>query len=102
MPRPTTMKPFGEELSPILSEIESAIWEYEYYDGSKPNYTEEGFRAAAKIFMSVLMDKMYELQESETIPLSDKMNMAHKAGEDQRKLVKTYTNLDTHELYKKV
>jgi hypothetical protein len=92
--------PIGQKLSPILVEIENALWEHEAYISSKPEYTIEGFRAATKIFMSVLMDKMYELNIKEGMSLEDAGNMATKAGEEIRQIIKTYTDIDTHELYK--
>ena len=90
----------GKNLSKIFVEIEDTLWEFEANGGLKPEYTIGGFRAGIKIFMSVLMDKIWELQQDETIDLQDRINMANKAGEDIRKLIKTYTNIDTHELYK--
>lgn len=90
----------GKKLSPILVEIENLIFDFEINDGSKPNYDIEAFRAASKIFMSALMDKAYELQDLEKMEFEDRMNMAQKAGEDLRALVKVYTNIDTHDLYK--
>lgn len=90
----------GTKISSILEEIEHTLWEFEVNQaGTKPNYSIEGFRGAIKIFMSVLMDKMWELQSFEEMDLNDRMNMATKLGEDVRKLVKTYTNIDTHDLY---
>ncbi len=90
----------GEVLSPILSEIELTLLEYEASGGLKPNFTNEGFRAGIKIFMSVLMDKIWELQENEKMDMEDRLNMANMVGEDLRKVIKTYTDIDTHELYK--
>ena len=90
----------GKKLSPILVEIENLIFDFEINDGSKPNYDIEAFRATSKIFMSALMDKAYELQDLEKMEFEDRMNMAQKAGEDLRALVKVYTNIDTHDLYK--
>lgn len=92
--------PIGEKLSPVLSEIEDTLWEYEAYNGSKPGYTIKGFRAAVKIFMSVLADKIWELQSDENIEMEDRLKIAQKCGEDVRKLVKVYTDIDTHKLYK--
>lgn len=92
----------GKKISPILVEIEDTLWEFEANEANediKPEYTTEGFRAALKIFMSVLMDKMWELQSDEKIDMKDRLNMVHKAGNDVRKLVKTYTDIDTHEFY---
>jgi len=96
------MKSIGEKLSPILIEIEKTIWEHDYYRQSKPNFSNEAFRAAIKIFMTILMDKMWDLQCDENMSIEDKSNMAQKAGEDLRKLVKIYTNIDTHNLYNKI
>ena len=89
----------GQNISPILEEIENAIWAFEENDGQKPEYTKEGFRAAIKIFMSILMDKIWELQQDEKIDMDDRVYVVQKAGEDVRKLVKTYTDIDCHKLY---
>lgn len=91
----------GKKLSPILVEIEDTLWEFECYSGRKPEYTEEAFRASIKIFMSALMDKMWEVQNFDEMSMEDRGNMATKAGESVRELVKTYTGLDTHKLYEK-
>ena len=88
----------GKKLSPILEEIEDTLWEFDL-KGQKPEYTKEGFRAGIKIFMSVLMDKIWELQQDEKIDMEDRINMVQKAGEDVRQLVKTYTDIDCHKIY---
>jgi len=90
----------GKKISPILEEIETILVEFEVNSGVKPEYTVEGFRAGLKIFMSVLLDKMWELQQEEIIDMEDRGNMAQKAGEDIRALVKTYTGIDSFDLYK--
>lgn len=90
----------GEKISPILVEIENTLWEFEFNSGAKPEYTSEGLRAVVKIFASVLMDKMYNLQTEEKIELEDKIKMAEKVGNDIRNIVKIYTNIDTHDLYR--
>lgn len=91
----------GQKLTPILEEIETTLWEYEInFPNTPPEYEEKAIGSACKILMSVCMDKMWTLQENETLDIEDRMNMAQKLGEDIRKLVKTYTNIDTHELYK--
>lgn len=91
----------GKKISPILEEIENTLWEFEANRGLKPNYTTEGFRAAIKIFVSALMDKIWELQQDENTEIQDRLNMVQKVGEEIRELVKTYTNIDCHELYRK-
>ena len=90
----------GKQFSPILEEIENTLWEFEANSGLKPCYTDNGFRAGIKIFMSVILDKMWELQSNEDIDIKVREDMAQKAGEDIRKLIKTYTDIDTYNLYK--
>lgn len=91
----------GQRISPILTEIEDTLWEHEATVATKTEYTIDGFRSAVKIFMSVVMDKMWELQESENMSIEDRVKMVEKCGADVRNIVKIYTNIDTHELYKK-
>jgi hypothetical protein len=87
----------GKKLSPILSEIEDTLLEnYE----TKPGFDDEGFRASVYIFQSVLLDKMWELQEKENISIEVREDMATKCGKNIRSLIKTFTNIDTFELYK--
>lgn len=89
----------GKKLSRILVELEETLWEFDINVASKPEYTEDGFRAACKIFMSVLLDKMWDLQESEKMDIETRSNMALKAGNDFKKFIKTYTDIDTETLY---
>jgi hypothetical protein len=44
------------------------------------------------------MDKMYDNQDYDKMSLEDRINMTFKCGEDLRKLIFTYTNLDTHKV----
>lgn len=89
-----------ENVSLRLKEIEEFIFEHETTNGSKIDYDIETFRAATKIFMSILMTKAWELQEEEEMDFEDRINMVTKTGQDLRKLVKTYTGIDTYDLYK--
>ena len=89
----------GEQLSPILIEIESALLDHQVFDGSKLDFSMEAFRAVIKIFMDAMLDKMWELQQSENISMKDRVAMAVELGNEVRKLVKIYTNIDTHKLY---
>lgn len=91
-------KTIGEKLSPILTSIESTLWEYEAYEALQPHFTIDGFRASMKIFMATMMDKMYDFQLKKGI--KDKESMATELGEKVRAMVKEYTGIDTIELYK--
>jgi len=90
----------GKKISPILSEIESALIEYELNINRPPEYTDEGFRASVKIFLSVMLDKMWKLQEDEGIDINTRADMAEKLGTEIRNIIRVYTNIDTHSLYK--
>lgn len=93
-------KMIGKKLSGILHEIELALLEFEANVTRPPEYTDEGFRAAVKIFMSAMLDKMWKLQENEDIDIDARADMATKLGNELRNMVRVYTNIDTHNLYK--
>ena len=93
-------KMIGKKLSGVLHEIESALLEFEANVARPPEYTDEGFRAAVKIFMSAMLDKMWKLQENEDIDIDARADMATKLGNELRNIVRVYTNIDTHNLYK--
>ena len=90
----------GKKLEPILLELEMCILEHDAFNQKAPNYSNESFRAITKIFMSALMDKLWTLQENESIDMNDRMKMATAAGTELRKLIKTFTGIDTIKLYK--
>jgi len=93
-------KTIGEKLSPILAEIEDTLWEYEANCGLKPDYTMDGFKAGCKIFMSVLMDKMFERQRKEHCTQESSEKEAEMLGYKIRALLLEHAGIDTHELYK--
>lgn len=53
---------------------------------------------AVIIFQTALMDKMYDNQNYDKMNVDDRLKMAEKCGLDLRKLIHTYTNLDTHKI----
>lgn len=67
-------------------------------DENKPNYSNRDFMNTIIIFQTALMDKMYDCQTYDGLELEDRTKMAVKCGEDLRKLIHTYTGLDTHNL----
>jgi len=89
----------GQKLSPILKEIEDSLWEFEAEVGQPPLYTNDGFRGGIKIFISVMLDKMWDLQEDENMSMEDRSNMAEKCGSEVMEIVRKYTGVNTHELY---
>lgn len=93
-------KPIGQKLSPILEELENTLIDHASYNGSKPEFTNDGFRAGVQIFMSVMMDKLYEVQMSEGKTIEQSSNEATMMGFSIRGLILQYTKIDTHNLYK--
>lgn len=63
---------------------------------SKPNYSNRDFMNAIIIFQTALMDKMYDNQNFDGMYIEDRMKMAESCGLALRKLIHTYTGLDTH------
>lgn len=92
----------GQQISPLLETIEDALWEHDFRNGKPPEYTIGGFRASIRIFASALIDQLWNLQEKEGIDMEDREAMSEKCGQEIRKLVKTFTDIDTHDLYKKL
>lgn len=66
--------------------------------GKKPNLSKRDFFNSVLIFQNALMDKMYDLQELEKMDLKTRSEMANKCGDELYKFVKTYTNLDLHNI----
>ena len=64
----------------------------------KPNFTNRSFMNALIIFQNALMDKMWDNQEFDKMPLSDRLNMVEACGNELHKLIHTYTGLDTHKI----
>ena len=91
---------FGKKMSEILVDIETGIWERDYMELGPTGYTMDGFRSGIKIFMSTLMDKMWNLQEKSKLTMEERNKLALNAGKDIRKLVLKYTGIDSHDLYK--
>ena len=89
----------GKKLSPILKEIEDTLWEFEALAAVQPKFTDEGFRAATKIFMAAFMDKMFDKQTKDGTPFPDCCTQAEDIGKAIREIIVEYTGLDMHKLY---
>ena len=67
---------------------------------NKPNYSNRDFMNATIIFQTALMDKMFDNQDYDDMSIEDRFNMAESCGNELRKLIHTYTGLDTHDVDK--
>ena len=68
-------------------------------NSEKPNYSNESFRAITSLFMSALLDKIVDFQEKESLKEKDIENMSFKAGNEVKKIIKVYTDIDTKDLF---
>lgn len=93
------MRTYNKELEIIASYILDQNAE-PVGNENKPNYTNREFINCLIIFQTALMDKMYDNQEYDKMSIEDRSNMAVKCGLDLRKLIHTYTGLDTHQIEK--
>ena len=64
----------------------------------KPHYSNRDFMNTIIIFQTALMDKMWDNQNFDKMKMQDRENMAVQCGLDLRKLIHTYTGLDTHKI----
>ena len=81
----------------IFKEIADGLLEVSDF---KPNYSDNALLDSLLIFQSVLMDKLYDNQEYDNMDWVEREKMTIKCGDDLRKLIHTYTGLDTYELVK--
>ena len=80
---------------PILKEIAAGFLETAE---TKPNFSNDALVDALLIFQTVLFDKVHDLQVDEKMKLKYGLEMAESLGNELRKLIHTYTGLDTVKL----
>ena len=81
-----------------MKELEKLATKILQNQGVKPNLSNRDFFNSLLIFQNALMDKMYDLQDSEKMEQEDREKMAKKCGQELRKFIRTYTGLDTHNI----
>lgn len=64
----------------------------------KPNFSNDTFLDAILIFQTVLTDKIYDCMQDDGIEFEDQIKMIETAGKQLKKLIHTYTGLDTFKL----
>jgi len=89
------MRSYKKELEFIASDILDQNAEA-IGNENKPNYTNRDFMNCLIIFQTALMDKMYNNQDFDDMGIQQRIEMATQCGYDLRKLIHTYTGLDTH------
>ena len=89
------MRSHKKELEQIASDFLNQASDSKGY---KPNYSNRDFMNAVIIFQTALMDKLYDLQNFDGMPIDERLKMAESCGMELRKLIHTYTGLDTHKV----
>ena len=89
------MRTYKNELEEIANDLLTQNAEAKGNE-NKPNYTNRQFMNAVIIFQTALMDKMYDNQDYDKMDIENRFKMAYSCGLDLRKLIHTYTGLDTH------
>ena len=91
------MRSYKNELEAIANDLLTQNAEAKGNE-NKPNYSNRDFMNALIIFQTALMDKMWDNQDYDKMQFKDRENMAVQCGLDLRKLIHTYTGLDTHKI----
>lgn len=90
----------AEKLEPIFIELENTLLDSAVAKSGPLNFSDDSVRAIIYIFSTMMIDRMWNLSEDEKLELKDRSNLAESLGSELRKFIKTYTNIDTYELYK--
>ena len=77
---------------PILKEVASGMLETAEI---KQNFSNDAFVDALLIFQTVFDDKVFDCMQQDGIDFDDQCKMIESAGTQLRKLIHTYTGLDT-------
>jgi hypothetical protein len=80
---------------PILKEIALGMLQTAEI---KPNFSNDAFLDAILIFQTVLTDKIYDCMQEDETEFEDQIKMIETAGKQLKKLIHTYTGLDTFKL----
>lgn len=91
------MRSYKKELEIIVNDILNQTADAKGGE-CKPNYSNGDFMNITYLFQIALMDKMYDNQNYDKMGLDDRIKMSTSCGVELRKLIHTYTGLDTHKI----
>ena len=81
-----------------LEIIATSILNQNAEGATKPNYSNRDFMNTLIIFQTALLNKMYYNQDYDKMNIEQRLEMANQCGMDLRKLIHTYTGLDTYKI----
>jgi len=85
------------QYEPILKELAAGMLETAEI---KPNFSNDAFIDSILIFQTVFTDKIFDCMQEDGSSNDDQIKMIQASGNELRKLIHTFTGLDTHELVK--
>ena len=88
----------GTKLEPVYKEINDALWEYEANSPEPPGFSTQGFKYATKIFMSALMEQVWNKQEADDVPMNKRCVDVEQLGKQVRELILENTGIDMHKV----
>jgi hypothetical protein len=89
----------GEKISIVAEHLSDMLLQNEISnEDTPPGFTDEGLSSIIHLFSGALMDRVWALQEREEMDFEDRVAMIESLGEKIREIVKTYADIDTHEL----
>lgn len=89
---------FGLGISSVLEELEFALLEYEAFAQEPVGFSDDAFRSIIRLFAASLLERSWNLQEKENMDHADRLAMAVKCGQEIRRIVKVFANIDSYQL----
>ena len=65
------------------------------------DYTNEDLMNATEIFMEVFMTKLWDKQKKDKLDISTRKSEATEAGNELRRFIQKWTEINLHRIYKK-
>jgi hypothetical protein len=78
----------------LLEELANQQLELAVISNSPPNYSNTDLINACIVFNALLIGKMWELQEADSMPFDERFKMAESCGNELHKFIHTYTGKD--------
>jgi hypothetical protein len=94
------MKMMNDTLERMVDIVENVVLDREVdTPGVIRGYSDSCFRGSLKIFMHVLLEKMWAKQEADNMSFEDRCAAVESVGAELRELILKQTGIDTTKLY---
>ena len=82
----------------MKKELEALAMEFLKTGETRQKLSNRDFMNCVIVFQFGIMNKMFDLQEKEEMDFDNRAEMVTNCGAEISKLVKTYTDIDTHNI----